>query len=260
LAPPPGAFQPGGSAVYALNGAVVPTDEFQVGGTVAVVDFDVPPPPGADPHGIVAPDSHRCLVARVFPNGTSTPSEFDVNDVHEAQRNIFIVGATGKRGGPSAAGVGADGVGTRAGQPLAPVNGWWTFLVNAWAVGDEAPSQTVVVDLELEVDAASLTDLMGDELARQGIDHVENLERERTGLVVGDWDPVLGGQEAPRISMQMAARRRVPVRVLVNLSSKPAGTAYAVHVRQLQRAEDGRTLALVGGATVLFHRVGRSGG
>lgn len=260
LAPPPGAFEPGGSAVYALPGAAVAVEDFAAGGTVAEVDFAVPPPAGADPHHIVAPNSHRCLIARVFPNGTSTPTQFDVADGHEAQRNIFIVATTADEDGPKHAGVDADEVGTVEGVPLSPDHGWWTFVVNAWTPALDVDSMTVVVGLRDDIDPASVEELLGEGLTELGIKRVSNLDPERTGLVVGEAEPVHGGPAPAEVVVQMRPANRLPVGVVVNLGGLRGGTAYAVHAEQALLSEDGRTRTPVGGATFLFHRADLAGG
>lgn len=260
LAPPPGAFEPGGSAVYALPGTVVAVEDFTAGGTVAEVDLEVPPPAGADPHHVVAPNSHRCLLARVFPNGTATPHGFDVADVHEAQRNIFIVAATADEAGAPQAGVGADGAGTVEGVPLAPREGWWTFVVNTWCPAVEVESLTVVVRLRDDLGTDPVRDLVADQLHDLGVTRVSTLGAARTGLAVGDEEPVLGEEEPPDVAVRVRPGSRVPVRVVVDLSGLRGATAYAVHAEQLLRADDGRTLTPVGGATFLFVRTDLAGG
>ena len=64
----------------------------------------IPVPAPDDPTGISAP-GHKCLVARVYPFGTSTPNSFQVpTEQHEAQLNISIVSAvTGGQEGPGRA-------------------------------------------------------------------------------------------------------------------------------------------------------------
>ena len=260
LAPPPGAFEPGGSAVYALPGGFVAVADFTAGGTVAEVDLEIPPPAGADPHHLVAPNSHRCLIARVFPNGTSTPAQFNVAEGHEAQRNIFIVAATADEDGPIHAGVDADEVGTVAGVPLSPDHGWWRFVVNAWTPAQDVDSMAVVVGLRDDIDPRAVRELLGKGLAELGIKRVTNLDPERTGLVVGENEPVYGGGAPAEVAVQMRPASRLPIGVVVNLGGLRGGTAYAVHAEQMLRSEDGRTRTPVGGATFLFYRTDLAGG
>ena len=256
LAPPPGSFVPHGSGVYQLPDAFVASDDFGPTSSVAVLDLDVPAPDPLQPGAgtIATPNSHRCLIARVYPPGTSVPREFDVNDQHSAQRNIFIAGATGEPEGPSAAGVGAGDVGSPGGAPLVADTGWWTFLVNAWATDTEARTQVVTLDLVYDVDPGIFWDSMGEVLAEQGITQVRNLAPERTGLLVGE-TIVEGSEEGTTHSMVMAPGTSATIGLLADLSGLHGATAYALHARQSVALEDAQEGVPAGAATVLFHRV-----
>ena len=113
---------------------------------------------------------------------------------------------------------------------------------------------TVVVGLRDDIDPESVEELLGEGLAELGIKRVSNLDPERTGLVVGEAEPVHGGRAPAEVVVQMRPASRLPVGVVVNLGGLRGGTAYAVHAEQALRSEDGRTRTPVGGATFLFYR------
>ena len=251
LAPPPGAFAPGGSAVHALPMEVLLTGDFTSPDPVAMLGLEVPPP-GADPAAILAP-GHRCLIARVFPFNTVAPDSFDVTEQHSAQRNVLLVATTADDGGPSEAGTGHGDVGTPGAEPLAQREGWWTFLVDAWNTDPESPSQVVVIDVLYDVDARFHEESMGEALGRLGIDHVRNLAPKRTGLQIGE-KVVEVSDDTLSHSMTTAPGTSVPVGLRANLVGLRRRTAYALHARQSVIAADRRTRLEAGGATVLFYR------
>jgi hypothetical protein len=251
LAPPPGAFAPGGSAVHALPMAVLLTNDFTSSDPVPMLDLEVPPP-GPDPAAILAP-GHRCLIARVFPFNTVAPDSFDVTEQHSAQRNILLVATTANERGPSEAGTGHGDVGTPGGQPLAQREGWWTFLVDAWNTDPESQTQVVVIDVLYDVDAGFHEKTMGEALGQLGIDHVRNLAPERTGLQIGE-EVVNVSNERLSHSMTTARGTSVPVWLRANLVGLRRRTAYALHARQSVIAADRRTRLDAGGATLLFYR------
>ena len=255
MAPPTG-FRPGGSGVYSLPSATVYRADFDATGGLGTVDLEIPPPVGSDPYHIVLPDSHRCLIARVYPNGTTKPGEFHLDDCHEAQRNIHIAKGTATSGGPTAAGagVGEPGIGTPGGTALSPEHDWWVFLVNAWGSDDDAEREVAAVEVLVDVDVDFIWESMREVLQGLGIRRLQNLAADRIGLRVGD-RLVTGKKEVgPSLTMTMTPRTHVPVGLLANLSRLKGRTAYAVHARQSLRQPDGQTFVERGGTTVLFYR------
>ena len=89
----------------------------------------------ADPHGPNQP-GHRCLVARVYPFGSSKPFDFQVvADQHEAQRNLCIIDC--RDNGPIGGGAGGGMVGA-PGTPMGKgEDGLWAFAVDTTTLGQE---------------------------------------------------------------------------------------------------------------------------
>lgn len=252
---PPASFNPGGSSVYPLGAEFVDGPDFASTGQVAKLRLNVPPlaTDAQDPSGIIAPNSHRCLIARVFPDAVQNPpSTFNLTDPHEAQRNIHIVGVTKDLGGPSEAGVGGDGVGTAGGKLLSPTDEkWWRFLVNAWATdGIERPEE-LVVRLRFDIEPRHFLEQLGEQLAALGIKRVETLKPNDARLVAVEGGP---GEEPHELPLTVDPQSRQLVAIEAQLAGKRGGTAWAVHAEQ-SAPDPGTGERLVrGGTTILFHR------
>ena len=91
---------------------------------------------------------HRCIIARVYPNGTAAPpTNFTVPvEQHEAQLNISVVKVSGFAAG-TMAGAGGGMTGTAEGEPLGPdEGGLWNFLIETSVANpDETPEIVTLV-------------------------------------------------------------------------------------------------------------------
>jgi hypothetical protein len=257
------------AGTIAIGSILFPKAGYPSGGgpQVQTIGWTVPATPSS-PTAIDAP-GHRCLIARVYPFGTGTPSDFQVpTDQHEGQRNIFIAASSNDG---SAGGAGAGTAGTQEGKPMGPnEDGLWEFRVDTTARTRKPGRVIVRAEWANQVSGAELKRLLALLKKRRGFERLAKEPPPSFGfqfkLPARELPPAkirfipkvleAGPKESkdgvPRYEARIMLRpRRISrIGVTADLRKTPVGQAQVFHVEQI-----GFRGRREGGLTVIFLRV-----
>jgi hypothetical protein len=266
---------PAGTALVALKDLQAsPTRSVQTS-----VTWNVPQP---DPTQPDRPDQpgHRCLIARVYPFGSASQSDFQVvADQHEAQRNICI-GVCAESG--AVAGGAGEGIAGTAELPMGRgEDDLWTFVVETTALGEKPETVDITATVIDGFDPAEnklLLPLLEEAGFRRLADkpppttrlefitpeRVVRAQLPRRWPLLRRWLPIpplwdllarlFGPVSGPaaQVKVMLEPGRTARLAVKVDLNATASREAQAIQVEQTGSAGDSQ-----GGITLVFLRAAR---